>query len=840
MMTKRFAVFALQPGRDPIPGAQIFKARTLVKKLILLCFLLPAFMGLHAQPGRNTLLFNSDWKFHKGDVVNGEAVKLADQDWKTVTLPHDWSIEGPFSQEWASGTAFLPAGIGWYRKTFDVPAGIKNKKIYIYFDGVYKNSEVWINGHSLGKRPNGFVSFQYELTPYLKTGVKNILAVRADHSEFADSRWYTGSGIYRNVYLIATAPVHIGLWGVGFTTPKVSAAQAHSNVNVAIINGSVKSASVTVKCRLVNAGGKTVAEAAKKIDLKKGDSTLTNLAFDVKKPLLWSVDKPALYSLVISIISGGKQIDEWSDKIGFRDIKFDADKGFFLNGENLKLKGVCIHDDAGALGVAVPQEVWYRRLKFLKEGGCNSVRLSHNPHADYLYKLCDEMGLLVMDEAFDEWETGKNKWIKGWNAGTPGKDGYHEYFKDWYDRDVSDMVLRDRNHPSIIMWSIGNEIDYPNDPYSDSILNTGRNPQIYGKGYLPDHPPARRLGELSKLLVAVVKRHDTSRPVTAALAGVVMSNTSTFPENLDVVGYNYQEYRYNDDHKAYPKRIIYGSENGMALSAWNAVDSNAYIAGQYLWTGIDYLGEAHQWPAHGSGAGLLDLAGFPKPEYYFRQSLWANKPMVYIGTTEIPDTSKKGYARLVRQAKPDWNYKNGEKVRVNCFTNCSEAELFLNGRSLGKKSLSAFGNRIIYWDVDYQPGELVVKGSAANGKNVVYTLKTSGEPDAIAVGTDVLPGNKQAGLAQLVIKVVDKNGTPVYSADNEISIKINGPAKLLGLENGDLNSLEPYQSTSRKVFNGKLLAYIRAGLTKNAISVVVSSPGLKSKVVEIGAVGVVK
>jgi beta-galactosidase len=803
-----------------------------MKKIIICCFLTASFYIGYAQSLSNTLLFNRNWKFHKGDVTNGEAINLDDQDWKILNLPHDWSIEGPFSQEWASGTAFLPGGIGWYRKTFTEPANRKNKKTYIYFDGVYKNSEVWINGHYLGKRPNGFISFQYELTPYLKPGAKNVLAVRVDHSEFADSRWYTGSGIYRNVYLITTAPVHIGLWGVAFTTPEVSADNAQVNVNVAIINSSVKNAGVIVKCRIVDAGGKTIAESAKKINLKKNDSTLTNLLLNVKKPQLWSVDQPSLYNLMVSVIADDKKTDEWSNKVGIRNIRFDADKGFFLNGENMKLKGVCIHDDAGALGVAVPQEVWYRRLKFLKEMGCNSLRLSHNPHADYLYKLCDEMGFLVMDEAFDEWEVGKNKWIKGWNAGTPGKDGYHEYFKDWYDGDVRDMVLRDRDHPSIIMWSIGNEIDYPNDPYSDSILNTGRNPQIYGKGYLPDHPPARRLGELSKLLVAVVKKYDTSRPVTAALAGVVMSNTTTFPGNLDVVGYNYQEYRYNDDHKAYLKRVIYGSENGMALSAWKAVDSNAYIAGQFLWTAIDYLGESHQWPSHGNGAGLLNLAGFPKAEYYFRQSLWAEIPMIYIGTTTIPDTSKKGYDRSARQANPDWNYQNGEKVRVSCFTNCSEAELFLNGRSLGKKSLSAFDSRIIYWDVDYQPGELMVNGFTQNGKNVIYSIKTSGEPDAITAGTD-LPAYNQSGVVQLVINVVDKNGISVFSANNEIAIKIDGPAKLLGLENGDLNSLEDYKANSRKVFNGKLIAYIQPISRKDAVHIVVSSPGLKSKEVRL-------
>lgn len=804
-----------------------------MKKLVLLCFLPVTFFCGAAQTIRNKLLFNNDWKFHKGDVVNGEAIDFADQDWRKLNLPHDWSIEGPFSEAWASSTGFLPGGIGWYRKTFTLPADSKNKMTYIYFDGVYENSEVWINGHYLGKRPNGFISFQYELTPYLKSDGKNVLAVKADHSQFADSRWYTGSGIYRNVYLITTTPLHIGLWGIDFTTPEVSAEQATINISVSVLNNSFKNTGVNVTCRLVDANRKTIAEAVKNINLKKTDSALANLSFKVKNPQLWSVDQPTLYDLIVSLAANGKKTDQLQEKVGIRSIRFDANKGFFLNGKNMKLKGVCIHDDAGALGVAALKEVWYRRFKFLKEAGCNSIRMSHNPHADYFYDLCDELGLLVMDEAFDEWEAGKNKWIKGWNVGVPGQDGYHEYFRDWYDKDVKDMVLRDRNHPGIIMWSIGNEIDYPNDPYTDTILSTGRNPQIYGKGYLPDHPPAQRLGEISKLLVAVVKKYDTSRPLTAALAGVVMSNSTTFPENLDLVGYNYQEYRYNDDHKIYPNRIIYGSENGMQVSAWNAVDSNDYIAGQYLWTGIDYLGEARQWPARSNGAGLMDLAGFPKPGYYFRQSLWSDKPMIYIGTANIPGSKKNNPGEFRMEAKPDWNYKNGDIVQVNCFTNCREAELFLNGRSLGKKSLSQFANRVISWNVDYQPGELVVMGYAKDGKNARSVLKTSGQPYAITTATDMPPGNQQAGLLQLVIQIVDKNNVPVYSADNEITVTINGPAKLLGLESGSLTSHEDYKSNSRKVLNGKLLAYIQPG-SRLGIAVI-QSPGLITKTVQIRA-----
>ncbi|HVG16544.1 MAG TPA: glycoside hydrolase family 2 TIM barrel-domain containing protein, partial [Chitinophagaceae bacterium] len=586
------------------------------KIYLLLFFLLITGYALHAQGKRQTILFNDGWKFNKGDVANAEKPGVDDAGWRTVDLPHDWSIEGPFDEKWASATGYLPGGIGWYRKTFNIAPNQQSKKIFLYFDGVYKNSEVWINGHYLGKRPNGYLPFQYEITEHLNKSGKNVVAVKADHTDFGDSRWYTGSGIYRNVYLVATDPVHVDLWGVRFTTPEVSAAKATARVAVSVLNSSVQNWPVTVKASLVDAKGKTVANTQQQIKIGSNYKDEVNLSFTVSKPALWSTTNPQLYKLLVSVFVNGKQVDDVAEEVGFRSFSFDKDKGFFLNGKNMKLKGVCIHDDAGALGVAVPEEVWVRRLQILKEVGCNSIRLSHNPHADYLYALMDRMGFLVIEEAFDEWEEGKNKWIKGWNVGTPGKDGMHSFFKEWAERDLKDMVLRSINRPSIIMWSIGNEIDYPNDPYTHEVLNTGRNPQIYGRGFTAGHPLAARLGVLAKELVAVVKKYDTTRPVTAALAGVVMSNETTYPGELDVVGYNYQEYRYPDDHKKYPSRIIYGSENGHALSAWNAVADNEYISGQYLWTGIDYLGEARSWPSRSNGAGLIDLAGFRKSEFY--------------------------------------------------------------------------------------------------------------------------------------------------------------------------------------------------------------------------------
>jgi hypothetical protein len=795
-------------------------------KCILYCILLFISLPFHAafsQLSGKVTLFNNDWKFYKGDVPNGQDAAVKTDSWRTVELPHDWSIEGPFSEEWASATGFLPGGIGWYSKSFTAPTDWKSKNTFIYFDGVYKNSSVWINGNLLGNRPNGFTPFQYELSKYLKFNAVNTIRVKVDHTEFADSRWYTGSGIYRNVYLLVKDPVHIARWGVQFSTRNVSNEQAEANTRVYVVNRSAKKNIATVESKLIDPKGVTVGTASGQINLAVSDSVFTDLKFQVNKPQLWSVDAPSLYRLVVTLRSDGKVTDTWEDQVGIRYFRFDAKEGFFLNGRNLKLKGVCIHDDAGALGVAVPEEVWARRLKILKEGGCNSIRMSHNPHADYLYKLCDQLGFLVQDEAFDEWEVGKNKWIKGWNVGTPGKDGYNRYFTQWSGIDLRDMILRNYNRPSVIMWSIGNEIDYPNDPYSHEVLSTGRNPQIYGKGYLPDHPPASRLGELSKQLVDVAKKYDTTRPITAALAGVVMSNTTTYPGNLDIVGYNYQEHRYEEDHKAYPQRVIYGSENGMQLSAWNAVDSNQYISAQYLWTGIDYMGEAGRWPERSNRAGLLDLAGFRKPEYYFRQSLWSDKPMIYIGTARVPKSEDRGVWSH-KQAAPHWNWKQGDTVRVNCFTNCAEAELFLNGKSLGKKSMSAFGNRIIYWDVMYEPGVLTVKGI----DNTVPTdiLQTSGAAYAIKAYEDSSDGN--SGLSHVVVQIVDEKGVPVYSADNEITVEVEGSAKLLGLESGRSNSHEDYKANKRKVFNGRLLAYVQKGHEAKGVKIRLSSPGIKA------------
>lgn len=752
-------------------------------------------------------LFNQDWKFQLGDFQL-EEVQSLQEDWRTVELPHDWSIEGPFSPKWASGTGFLPGGIGWYKKDFSVDEYNEQLKYAIYFDGVYKNSEVWINGHYLGKRPYGFIPFQYDLTPYLEEA-NNTIIVKVDRENYADARYYTGSGIYRNVYLLTQNQVHFAQWGVGFNTPEINEKEATAHLDVEIAQGLQSDVDIDIRAVIKNSDGNKVSEKNQIVSVKMGSGTQTTMDLTIPDPKLWSPDQPNLYALEVELWADGKRMDRWTEKVGIRNFHFDASEGFFLNGEPTIMKGVCIHHDAGALGAAVPEEVWRNRLLTLKELGSNAIRMSHYPHQDYIYELCDELGFLVQDEAFDEWERPKNKWIEGWNAGTPGNDPNHDAFNEWAERDVMDMVRRTRNRPSIIMWSIGNEIDYPNDPYTHPVLDEGRNPQIYGKGYMENHPPASDLADISKVLVAAVKKIDTTRPVTAALAGVVMSNQTEYPDNLDIVGYNYQEYRYPEDHKNYPNRVIYGSENGDALEAWLAVSENQFISSQFLWTAFDFIGEARPWPSRSSGAGIIDLAGNPKPDFYFRQSLWSDRPMVYLGVTE----DEKQVIRRVN-ISDSWTGSEGETKWVTCYTNADEVELFLNGKSLGKKEGVYQLDEMIAWEVGFQPGEL--KAIAYNdGKRVAtYILNTPGDVAKIVGELSKSQFSETHEIIELNMRLTDAEGNLVETSDLDLVLSIDGPAEIIGLESGDLTSHEDYQANNRKTYKGRLKAYIRT--TSNA------------------------
>ena len=781
---------------------------------------------------RSTTLFNTGWRFYKGDVPAASLASFDDQNcddqnWRAVRLPHDWSIEGPFDSQWASATGYLPGGCGWYRKTFDLPEAYDGKKIFVQFDGVYCRSEIWINGHSLGTHPSGFVGFQRELTPFLLPGSTNTLAVRVDHTQFADCRWYTGSGINRNVHLVAVGPVHLQPWGIFATTPIVTSARAEVRVEAEVLNSSAVAVEAVIEHSLRGPEGSIAARCETMATLLPGAVQGVTSTLKVLSPGLWSPENPQLYSLQTRVLVGGEVVDMQETILGIRCIRFDADHGFFLNEQPLKMKGVCLHDDAGALGTAVPPQVWERRLKTLKEGGVNAIRMSHNPHLPELYDLCDRLGFLVQDEAFDEWEGGKNKWVAGWNVGTPSLDGYHDHFAAQAEPDLRAMIRQNRNHPSIVMWSIGNEIDYPNDPYTHEKFDEGTNPQVYGLSFQPEKPHASRLGEIARQLVAVAKTCDTSRPITAGLAAILIANEVGLADALDAVGYNYQEPHYPADHAAYPDRIIYGSENGMRLEFWQAVLDNEYICGQFLWTGIDYLGEAHQWPIRSNSAGLLDLAGFPKSEFYYRQSLWSDVPMVYLGTRDVPLGEEAVTFWTHKKAEPVWAGVVGTPVRVQCFTNCEEAELTLNGRSQGVRRLADAPERILVWDVPYEAGILTVAGRNQGQVAAQNSLRTSGPARKLVAETDrVVLRADGLDLAHIAVSVVDENGVPVYDAAHEVTWTLHGPARLLGLESGDHSSHEDYQANHRKAFGGRLLGYVQSVETAGAVTIQLTAPGL--------------
>ena len=764
---------------------------------------------------------NEDWQFFPGDPEHAQSLDFDASKWRTLDLPHDWSIEGTLSPSLASCTGYLPAGIGWYRKSIEIPHEQQGKKIYLYFEGVYNRCEVFLNGNSIGGRPNGYISFLLDATPFVRFGEPNIITVRVNHSLSADSRWYSGSGIYRDVWLVSANPVHIAQWGVFCSTQSADNRTATLTVETETESGSGTKVDLTIVQQLLTSDGKEVARSTRRTNA--GEKVSQKLT--VRNPLLWSTQQPNLYRLHTTLLHNGKTIDEATTTIGIRTFTFDPDRGFALNGQWIKMKGVCIHHDAGVLGAVVPREVWKRRLENLKEIGCNAIRMSHNPQATDVYRLCDELGLLVLDEAFDEWEFPKRKWLDGWNVGTPGFEGSYDFFDEWSSRDLADMVRRDRNHTSIFAWSIGNEVDYPNDPYSHPVLDGTTHNQPMYNGYKPDQPDAMRLGKIAGRLVTVIKAHDTTRPVTGALAGIVMSNATAYPAALDIVGYNYTENRYVEDHATYPKRIIYGSENAQDLAAWKAVRDQDFIFGQFLWTGIDFLGEADAWPSRGSQAGLLDLCGFMKPRAYFRQALWAEKPMAYLGAFLIQE----GRRTSIDAARAVWNFNEGQMVRVVCFTNASKAQLLVNGIETGPIRNYDDETGFLSWDIPFTPGALEVIGmDSAGNKTCSATIRSSGRPYALTASTDRTMLLKNKGLAQITVQVVDADGIPVPLSDDEITCTIEGPAILLGLEAGNHADTGNYRDAAQRVFHGRLLAYIQATGEPGNVTIRFTAPWLKT------------
>lgn len=768
--------------------------------------------------------FCKTWKFQLGEVTNGQEPGLDDAPWRTLDLPHDWSIEGVFSKDHPAtpGGGALPGGIGWYRKTFAIPESAKDKLVFIEFDGVYQNSEVWINGHYLGKRPYGYSSFRYELMPFLKYGAEsNVLAVKVDNSRQPNSRWYSGSGIYRNVRMVTTEKVHVDHWGTFVTTPEVSEQTARVTIQTKVRNASPQKQFITLKTAVFDKNGKQVT-AVKSESVAAKDSVreiVQNLI--IENPALWSIENPQLYRAVTTIACNGRVCDDYETTFGIRTFSFEVDQGFSLNGQPVKIKGVCNHHDLGCLGAAVNRRALERQLEIMKDMGVNSIRTSHNPPAPELLDLCDEMGFIVMDEAFDMWKKKKTEYDYALN------------WNEWHRRDLEDMILRDRNHPSVIIWSIGNEVmeQYDKSDSSGAVI--------------------------ARELAAIVKGLDPTRPVTAACNDQDPLNPVIKSGALDLIGYNYKQNTFTDFPKIYPGKKFIATETTSALATrghydmpadstrrwperwdkpfvkgnpdntcsaydncstpwgstheetWKVVKKHAFMSGMYIWTGFDYLGEPtpYWWPSRSSYFGIVDLAGFPKDAYYMYQSEWTDKPILHVF--------------------PHWNWKEGDEIDVWAYTNCEEVELFLNGQSLGAKK--KIGEDLHFaWRVPFAAGTLKAIGHTAGKEILTREIKTAGAPVKIVLEADrIVIAADGSDLSFVTVKVLDAEGTLVPRADNLINFEITGEGKITGVDNGLQTSAEPFKANYRKAFNGLCLAVVQSTEKAGRIALKATSEGLQ-------------
>jgi beta-galactosidase len=784
----------------------------LFTSLVIAITVLVGTAGVIAQ-SRQQVPIESDWRFSLGDSPGAEKVDFDDATWRRLEVPHDWSIEGPFDEKNPTGGAgaFLPGGVGWYRKHFDLSSAYARRRVFIEFDGVMANSDAWINGFHLGKRPYGYVSFRYELTGHLNFGKgSNVMAVRADNSGQPASRWYSGAGVYRHVRMIVTDPVHIDHWSTFVTTPLVSGAKATVLVQSKVVNQSEAAREVALEITLLGPNGRVVQLVTTKPQTVAAmGSTDFQENILLTKPQRWDLDHPVMYKALVKVLAPGRRtLDEESTPFGIREFSFVADTGFWLNGRNFKIKGVCLHHDGSAFGAAVPLRVWERRLKTLKELGVNAIRTAHNPPAPEFLDLCDRMGFLVMDEMFDCWTVAKNP------------HDYHLYFDNWSKIDTRDTVRRDRNHPSIVVYSAGNEIH--------------------------DTPKAELAKKILTGLVEVFHEHDPTRPVSQ---GLFRPNVSHDYDNgladiLDVVGQNYRENEILAAHRQKPTRKILGTENTHDRNAWLALRDNAPYAGQFLWAGIDYLGESRSWPGIAFSFGLLYRTGTPRPMAFQRQSWWSDRPMVYITRRVAPQPvapTDPGYEPDPRRAQvlfSDWNPRNSaaHDENVEVYSNCDEVELFLNGKSLGTRKLPGDASPRS-WMVPFEPGAL--KAVARNAGQVVaaYELRTAGKPAKIVLTADrnrVAPNWDD--VEYITAKVVDEYGVLVPSANDLVVFSVTGPGVVAAVDSGNNSSHEPFQASQRRAYQGLCFAMIKATNSSGQITITASAAGLASGSVTIRAV----
>ena len=791
-------------------------------------------LTLSAAAQRQRLSMDPGWRFLLGDPAGADRPDFKDNLWRRLDLPHDWSIEGTPVENAPGGgrVGYFPTGIGWYRKAFRLPDGASGKRVWLEFDGVYMNSDVWVNGVKLGHRPYGYIGIAYDVTPHLVSGV-NVVAVRVDNSAQPNSRWYSGSGIYRHVWLTIEDPLHVAHWGTSITTPRIDSTSADVVIRTRIDNDATASREGVLRSTVLDRDGHEVGHVDSAFTVAAGQHVEVEQRVRVTAPRLWSLESPNRYAVRSEVSVNRRVVDQVSTTFGIRSIAYDKDRGFLLNGQHVKMRGVNLHGDGGAVGAAVPERIWEVRLQRLKAMGANAIRTSHNPPAPEFLDLCDRLGFVVMAEAFDEWTIGK----------TP--EGYHKYFQEWSERDVIDFVHRDRNHPSIVLWSAGNEIGEQSTPDGADVL---------------------------KRLVGIFHREDPTRPVTTGNDNIAADGhpaTLAFLEGEDIVGYNYvdrwherRELFAEPDRQAHPDWKMVGTESGTMFQTlderyslgsdstvvranyisgmaeaerlWKWVTLHDYFAGDYMWTGVDYLGEAF-WPFKGFASGMLDITGRPKDSYYLYQSIWTDQPMLHL--------------------LPHWNWpgRKGQVIPVLAYTNCSSVELFLNGRSLGEKRLefpaqgtsggwnsyafpvvNATTNDLhLSWDVPYEPGVLRAVGKRRDGTVACEAeVRTAGAPAAIRLTADrdtmsAAPGN----VALVRFEIVDSSGTVVPTLESLVRFAVTG-GYLVALDNADLQSHEPYQARERRTYNGRGLAILRA-TAAGALRLTATADGLREASVTI-------
>lgn len=807
--------------------------------LVPLLFLLFISCRVQKDSSEREILFNDNWKFIRADVENAQSADFDDSAWRIVDLPHDFSIEdipgkegikqvGPFSEESAGGpsTGHVVGGTAWYRKHFTLTKADEEKIIKILFDGIYMNADVWINGVHLGNHPYGYTAFAYDLTEHLHpAGQDNILAVQVKN-EGKNSRWYSGSGIYRNVTLIKTNPVHVDLWGVFVHTPEVTNEKATVAVDVTLVNETPGEKEFILKMEFKGPDGNVVTYFDDEKELPAGTKLKYEHEFQFPEYRLWSPENPELYTVSVQLLDGKKLLDEVSERFGIRMLDFSAEKGFRLNGESVLLKGGCLHHDNGPLGSAAFETAEFRRVKTMKENGFNAIRTAHNPPSEAFLDACDNLGMLVLDESFDHWQKPKNP------------QDYHLYFDEWWENDIEAMVLRDRNHPSIIIWSIGNEIQERAD--SSGL-------------------------EIARKLKGKILELDKTRPVTQAVChfwdnpGKTWDDTAPVFAQMDVHGYNYRWNDYEPDHKKYPERIMIGTESfpKEAFENWQLVEKHPYVIGDFVWTGMDYLGESGightkpdtskigflpPWPWFNANCGDVSVLGYKKPQMYFRDVVWRNSDLEMLVHAPVPEGQKEVVSMWGWPEEwKNWNWEGneGKQLTVSVYSRCDTVRLELNGKIIGTKAVSEDTRLTAQFEVPYQPGELVAVGLKDGKETARQTLKTTGKPFqfVITAENNTFPGIRNE-LVYFNIEVLDENGVLVPDAEIPVEFEITGNGKLQAVASENPKEMQSFQQPRIKTWRGKCQLIVRVARQGGEINVSAKSEGLKTGINTFSAGGI--